>query len=74
MQQNRLQLELHTLGLEATGNKPTLVNRLHAALAEQQPMQVGCTECTNFRPTTAPISRCMTQPCASHISSFCIQC
>jgi hypothetical protein len=37
--QARLQSELETRGLQASGNKPALVNRLHAALSGQ-PLQV----------------------------------
>ena len=40
MQQARLQSELETRGLEASGNKPALVNRLHIALTAPQPLQV----------------------------------
>ena len=39
--QARLQLELETRGLQATGNKPALANRLHIALTAQQPVQVS---------------------------------
>ena len=38
--QARLQLELEARGLQASGNKPVLANRLHIALTAHQPVQV----------------------------------